>query len=308
MRFLARYCSAFAVSTVLLFAVWQSSEAQTIFRSGQSVQPVFEGWERNPDGTFTMWFGYMNRNYEEQPHVPVGENNFFSPGQADRGQPTHFYNRRQNFMFSTVVPADWGDQQLIWTMRHEGQDHKAVGWLFDVNWEIDEGVWRANRSTGIRGRGDAIEMVNKPPTVSILGSMAVTAYVDEPLTLTATASDDNNPGPEKPAARPPQAQPQQEGEKPLPIANFAPIRSEGPIQQQMVKYRLATPTGLAITWLHHRGPGMVKFEPQAKGVEPGKEFQTTVLFSEPGTHVIRAAADDTGFVRYADVTVEVRRR
>src|SRR4051812_36958835 len=33
--------------------------------SGQTVAPIFEGWSPNPDGTRNLWFGYMNRNYEE---------------------------------------------------------------------------------------------------------------------------------------------------------------------------------------------------------------------------------------------------
>ena len=63
-----------------------------------------------------MVFGYLNRNYQEQPHVPVGSHNFFEPGDTDRRQPTHFYNRRQSFVFEVQVPADWGDKDLIWTV------------------------------------------------------------------------------------------------------------------------------------------------------------------------------------------------
>jgi len=33
------------------------ASAQIRFDRGQNVAPVFEGWERNPDGTFTMVFG-----------------------------------------------------------------------------------------------------------------------------------------------------------------------------------------------------------------------------------------------------------
>ena len=36
------------------------------YARGQSLQPVFEGWEKNADGTFSMWFGYLNRNDEER--------------------------------------------------------------------------------------------------------------------------------------------------------------------------------------------------------------------------------------------------
>ena len=81
------------------------------------MQPVYEGWNRNDDGSYTLWFGYLNRNYEEEPHVPAGPDNFFAPGPEDRGQPTHFYPRRQNFVFGVEVPADWGDKDLVWTVR-----------------------------------------------------------------------------------------------------------------------------------------------------------------------------------------------
>ena len=37
--------------------------------------PYFEGWEHNPDGTYSMVFGYLNRNYEEEIDIPVGPNN-----------------------------------------------------------------------------------------------------------------------------------------------------------------------------------------------------------------------------------------
>jgi len=32
--------------------------------SGQGVAPVYEGFDINADGSYNMWFGYMNRNYE----------------------------------------------------------------------------------------------------------------------------------------------------------------------------------------------------------------------------------------------------
>ena len=32
--------------------------------SGQSVTPAYEGWFPNADGTFSLSFGYFNRNYE----------------------------------------------------------------------------------------------------------------------------------------------------------------------------------------------------------------------------------------------------
>ena len=64
--------------------------AQETYSKGQSISPAYEGWEQNPDGSFNFLFGYMNRNWLEEPDIPVGVDNSFSPGPADRGQPTHF--------------------------------------------------------------------------------------------------------------------------------------------------------------------------------------------------------------------------
>ena len=74
------------------------------FNSGQSIQPAFEGWTRNADGTFTLHFGYMNRNWVQELSIPVGPNNSIEPGVPDRGQPTFFYTRTQRNLFGVVVP------------------------------------------------------------------------------------------------------------------------------------------------------------------------------------------------------------
>ncbi len=114
------------------------------FNSGQSVQPAYEGWTRNPDGSRSMWFGYMNRNWEETPDISPGPNNGFGPTGEDLGQPTHFLPRRQAFIFKVNVPADWPvDKDLIWTVTANGSTLKAFGSLWPV-WEIDEQTMSAN--------------------------------------------------------------------------------------------------------------------------------------------------------------------
>ncbi|MCH1569716.1 MAG: hypothetical protein L7S64_00065, partial [Longimicrobiales bacterium] len=72
-------------------------EAQLAYQTGQNVSPAYEGWIANDDGSKTMVFGYMNRNWSEELDVAVGEENFFSPGPADRGQPTHFRPRWNSY-------------------------------------------------------------------------------------------------------------------------------------------------------------------------------------------------------------------
>ena len=74
------------------------------YARGQSIQPVFEGWEKNADGTFSMWFGYLNRNYEERLNIPVGANNGFNG--EDMGQTEVFEPRRSRFAFKVVVPGE----------------------------------------------------------------------------------------------------------------------------------------------------------------------------------------------------------
>jgi hypothetical protein len=97
--------------------------------TGQPVAPVFEGWAPNPDGTFTMYFGYMNRNWSEDVDIPVGPNNFFEPGPADRGQPTHFLANRQKKNFGVVVPKDFGTRTLVWTLISRGSTEHVPGKL-----------------------------------------------------------------------------------------------------------------------------------------------------------------------------------
>jgi len=254
--------------------------AQERWNRGQNVQPVFEGWERNGDGSFTMVFGYLNRNYEEQPVIPVGPNNVLEPGNPDQGQPTHFYNRRQQFVFTVRVPADWGDKDLVWTVTHNGRTDKAFGSLWPV-WEIDKGVMRLNRGTGTAG-GYAD---NQRPSISLEGSDTLTVTLPDSLEIAVLVGDDGVPPPNPGLSR----------RKPR----------RGPKTQAMVDPRNAATTGLAVTWLHWRGPGMVTFDPRVPEIGEGGRAVTRVSFSEPGTYVVQAVADDTVFVTPVNVTVTV---
>src|SRR5579871_1506607 len=70
---------------------------------GDSVQPVFDGWQRYPDGTISMWFGYYNRNLKEEVIVPVGAQNRFN-STDDQGQPAYFYPKRHQYVFKVDLP------------------------------------------------------------------------------------------------------------------------------------------------------------------------------------------------------------
>src|SRR4030081_814119 len=112
-----RVTRAVAVA-LFVWAAGGAGLAQTVRHdSGQDVAPAFEGWERNADGSYNFVFGYLNRNYEEQVDIPLGPENAFDSGPQDRGQPTHFYVRRQRFIFRVVVPKEWEKtRKLTWTL------------------------------------------------------------------------------------------------------------------------------------------------------------------------------------------------
>ena len=88
--------------------------------AGQTVTPAYEGWYPNPDGTFTLSFGYYNRNREEIVDIPLGPDNFISPGPPNQGQPTRLHPRRHWGVFTVAVPADFGDKRLTLDLGEQG--------------------------------------------------------------------------------------------------------------------------------------------------------------------------------------------
>jgi hypothetical protein len=153
--------------------------------TGQDVSPMFNGWGRNFDGTFSMYFGYLNRNSREEIDVPIGSDNFFDLGDGDQGQPTHFLagnsNRaRQMWVFGVVVPKDWPkDKRLVWTLKNRGRTNQAKGWL-QPEWEVaKEGMRFGDYRNEVQQADEVGEY--KPP-------ISVTAGPVQTITLPATAT------------------------------------------------------------------------------------------------------------------------
>jgi len=168
--------------------------------SGGTVTPAFEGWYRNADGTYSLSFGYLNRNSAESVDVPVGEKNFVSPGPQNQGQPSHFETRRHWGVFAVTVPADFGTKKVTWTLTFRGQTYAIPGSL-RAEWEID----------AIQGEASAD---NTPPAVSFeaggsaaRGPLGVTAGpltigVGRPLVIHAIVKDDARAEPVAKSAAP----------------------------------------------------------------------------------------------------------
>ena len=106
---------------------------------GQPVLPIFEGWYRNPDGTYDLCFGYLNLNREEALEIPLGPDNFIEPERFDGGQPTHFSDdaTRLTCIFTVNVPEDIGSERVWWNLRIDGQTYKVPGQVTSRAYRIE---------------------------------------------------------------------------------------------------------------------------------------------------------------------------
>ena len=239
------------------------------YARGQNVVPVFEGWVANPDGTFSLVFGYWNRNWEEQLAIPIGPDNHFEPGPADQGQPTFFGPRRGKSLFEIVVPKDFGKKEIVWTLVSRGRTEKAYGALVPQEvltrrMVLAGGSLNAAAAAGNDDNGDEGDP-NKPPVITL--DPVSGATVATPATVTATLTDD------------------------------ALVTGRGRNR------------GLRVNWVTYRGPAAIGFSPDVDNVSNpiGGKVTTSAKFTAPGTYVVRATATDGGGLAVnKDVTVEVK--
>ncbi len=178
--------------TIALAAIPRASVAQVPLAppaaTGQTATPAFEGWYKNPDGTFSISFGYYSRNTTEVLSIPVGPDNFVSPGDANQGQPTYLYPRRNWGVFAVKVPADFGDKQkVVWTIKVNGQTFSVPGSLRD-EWQIDalEGEAGSNNTPPVLSFEQGGAQGSGPAGVTV----ERTATVGKPITITVIAKDD----------------------------------------------------------------------------------------------------------------------
>jgi hypothetical protein len=129
---------------------------QMIRASGRPIVPIFEGWFQNEDGSYTLSFSYISMNLEEAPHIPVGPDNFIEPAEFNGGQPTFFQQihrviRRPWNSFMIRVPADFGDQKIVWTLRNHGETYSTPGHATFPGYIIENPVAPARAATGTPG-------------------------------------------------------------------------------------------------------------------------------------------------------------
>ena len=315
---------------------YQGTSGQSLsYSRGQNASPAYEGWEENSDGSFSFLFGYMNRNWEEELDVPVGPDNFISPGAQDQGQPTHFLPRRNRFVFKVRVPKDWGEKELIWTLTTKGKTEKAYATL-RTDSKIDDVVIASE--TGALGAGTSSPEVraNKPPSIKLDGTKTRTVKAGQPLSLVAWVTDDGIP------KRRAQGGVVGSGASGRGASSTPPPGSGGSgIEQLAAVFGTRNPayippsrvtvgkvTGLHLSWFVYRGAGPVVMDPpQIKVWEDTRtgtnspwaplwtapelpqdgKWTAQATFNEPGTYVLRARADDGALLDDQEISVTVTR-
>ena len=290
-RAAAAACLLLAVG-VLGGGVGEGAAQPVRHATGQEVVPAYEGWEQNSDGSFSLVFGTMNRNWDEALDIPVGAANNIEPGGPDQGQPTHFLPRRNRFLFRIRVPADFGDQELVWTLTSPNGETKKAYASLHPDYFIDDVILQRNSGAPTT---DWL-LTNTAPRLDVLGATTRTVAVGEPLTLTAVATDDGVP---EWFQLPP---------RPTHVTTFGA-------------------RGLRVAWFVYRGAGgATTFEPEqfqvwedrrvganspwgpgwgAPPLPPDDKWEVQATFSEPGTYVVRCLAHDGGLMVAEDITVVV---
>jgi hypothetical protein len=270
-------------------------DATLTYTHGQSVAPVFHGWLENPDGTFDLYFSYINRNWQEELDIPISPDNTIQPAPfgPDGGQPTHFYPRSNRWVFAVRVPKDFGSKEIVWTLTSYGQTHRAYGSL-NPGYAVDEFLIMHEFGNSLPGR--------KKPTLKVEGERQRSARVGQPVPLVAVATD---PNPD------------------LRSTGGGPQGGPGTVGGDFIRGQAR---GLRFAWLVYRGPAKaVKFDPpipfkvwedqrggspwspgwQPPPIPPGNKWMHNVVFQQPGTYTLRAQANDGFQFANEDITFTV---
>lgn len=230
-----------------------------------NITGAFEGWFRNPDGTFSLLLGYYNRNVAKEFDIPIGPDNRIEPGGPDRGQPTHFLGARQWGMFAVKVPANFGDKKITWSITANGKTSVIPASLL-ADYEISP-----FKEEAVGNQPPILSFEENGPSVQGPLGLTITraATIAAPLSLTVFGSDDG---------------------KWTTLSGARPGNISNPVR---------------IRWTKFRGPGTVTFEPDrpmvekiqiASGPHAGQVYTgkatTTAKFSEPGDYVLHVVAND----------------
>jgi len=205
-----------------------------------------------------------------------------------------------------VVPADWGERELVWTLNVNGVERKAYATLKD-DYLVDNMVIASETGSLGAGTSSPESRANIPPVVTIQGDDIRTAKVGEEISFVTQVLDDG-----------------------LPVARRESTTEEDALKRRMMRppsrITVGKVNGLFLSWNKYRGPGNVTFDPPMpkpwedtrtsanspwgalwlppEAPEDGL-YEVTATFDEPGTYILWGRADDGGLYHDGYITVNV---
>jgi hypothetical protein len=173
---------------------WQNSP---LADGDRPVFPFFEGWYDNGDGTYTLSFGYLNRNTSQVIEIPLGDRNYIEPAEFNGAQPTHFLASRNRGVFGVTIPADRIDEDVWWYLTDEdGNEYKVPGRARAAAYQLDWNprphgslpplMWFASESTAEKG------------PEGVWADATLTTSVGSPVELSVSTRDESVRDPQDP--------------------------------------------------------------------------------------------------------------
>jgi len=188
----SRLVAALSVTGLLVAGpLVPTSQAQ----QNQPIYPAYDGFLKNPDGSYTLSFAYFSHNAEVVT-VPAGTANAFAPAPGDRQQPTVFKPGHWRFQCIMVVGPEF-DGKMVWNLAYAGTTTGTSQRMLQSNWYLVEGAEELKKidfATAKRG-----VCLNRAPIVRVLGvgrggeSSTLNAAVGEPLPLFGSIADEGLP-------------------------------------------------------------------------------------------------------------------
>ncbi|MGH9220660.1 MAG: hypothetical protein ACRD1W_15235 [Vicinamibacterales bacterium] len=166
-------------------------------QQNQPIYPAYDGFLKNPDGSYTIAFAYFSHNASDVSIAP-GANNSFAPTPGDRMQPTTFKPGHWRFQCVMVVGPEF-DGKMKWTLTHAGVTTGTSERMLQSNWNLVEGAPALSKIDYAKvPKG---ECLNRPPAVRVLGVTArpngppptLTTALNEELNLFGSAHDEGLP-------------------------------------------------------------------------------------------------------------------
>ena len=257
--------------------------------SGNFVAPYFDGFYQNEDGTYTLSFGFLNRNDEDLIEIELGPDNFIEPAEFNGGQPTSFpvvqYSGfggpRERGAFGVVVPADF-EGDVWWTVTTDGYTTRVPGRLESPG-RLIQGAYELSTSPMAAGSlRPAIRFSEDGPDgIGIEGiehSETLVASVGEPVEVRFWAFD--------------------RGDRPLGTVNMTLWKHQGPAGakvyfESMVEAPVNAPPVRRGSRALGPGPvltgGVVPLPTEGPNANQGR---FTATFDTPGRYVIRIRIDN----------------